>query len=65
MWWYWYGALFYLFCSEVLYIVLTQIMPIMAILSVCCLSYGSLLCILVGRSKDKVDMWESEVNTPQ
>ena len=56
MMWYWYGALFYLFCSEVVYIVLTQIVPIMAILSVCCLSYGTLLCILVGRNKDKSDM---------
>ena len=55
MWWYWYGMFFYLFCSEVLYVVLTQIVPIMAILSVCCLSYGVLLCILVSRNKkDKV-----------
>jgi len=54
MWWFWYGMFFYLFCSEVMYIVLTQIVPIMAVLSVCCLSYGALLCILVSRSKDKV-----------
>ena len=64
MWQMW-GMLFYMLFSEFLYVVFTQIVPIMAILSVCCLSYGSLLCILVGRSKDKVDMWESEVNTPQ
>jgi hypothetical protein len=49
--WQLWGALFYMGVSEIVYVLLTQIVPVMAMLSASMLSYAVLLCILVSRNK--------------